>query len=324
MDQKTLRALLEPALADFIEECRTICCLAANEHGVIAFANTAAAALFGVVESELLGRTLWEFLPHADAAALRSGSRERQGSRRLRLNVVGADHRPITLDCVVRTHGDTVVLVGEPSSLDPAQATQLLQLHHEMEALARQQARPGAHFRPGRSEWHDPAQWDPLTGAANRSRLDSVLHRETEYQRAHGTPLTVVLLDVDHLKAVNDTYGEAAGDAVLVELGRLLHHDTRSHELVARYGGEEFVVVLPGAGLRQGAGLAERLRIKVADMEVEACPVSVTASFGVASMQQGESPESLLGRADVAMQTAKRKGRNRVECALDGDCQPIP
>jgi diguanylate cyclase (GGDEF)-like protein len=136
----------------------------------------------------------------------------------------------------------------------------------------------------------------------------------------HGYPLTFALLDVDHFKRVNDEYGHAAGDRVLVSLAKLLGQQLRASDLAARWGGEEFVVAYTSTDLAGARTATERLRraleeAPILDKSGERVPV--TASIGVAFWTAGESLESLVSRADQAMYAAKTAGRNRVSVHED-------
>jgi diguanylate cyclase (GGDEF)-like protein len=160
---------------------------------------------------------------------------------------------------------------------------------------------------------------DGLTGLANRRHFDATF--EQEWQRAirQGSPLAVLMLDVDHFKAYNDHYGHPAGDECLRQLAHILHAQVkRAGELAARYGGEEFVVLLPGVSVDLAGQTAERIRsaLELLSMPHQASAVSqvVTLSVGVAvaQPQRGENPYSLLKAADEALYQAKAQGRNRV------------
>lgn len=164
------------------------------------------------------------------------------------------------------------------------------------------------------------AERDALTGLPNRRALAEVLPRRMDEARAQGRPLSVLFVDLDHFKGVNDTHGHAVGDEVLVESARRLSDHLRGGELAARHGGEEFVLVLPGADGTHARAAAERLRATMAGapFATSVGPLAVTASFGVASVEPGDgrrtpSPSELLARADAAMYRAKQAGRNRVE-----------
>ncbi|MYL83714.1 diguanylate cyclase [Desulfovibrio aerotolerans] len=163
-----------------------------------------------------------------------------------------------------------------------------------------------------RRELLDLANRDPLTKSLNRRKLGDVLADETARADRYGTPLTVVMLDIDHFKNINDTYGHDVGDSVLIELAARLRACLRQVDRLARYGGEEFVVAAPGIDIQGGLEMAERLRRAVADAPfAQAGPV--TASFGVATFRAGEQTENVLKRADEALYRAKAGGRNRAE-----------
>ena len=153
---------------------------------------------------------------------------------------------------------------------------------------------------------------DPLTGLFNRLRLDQVLLDEWARRQRSGADLSVILLDLDHFKAVNDSHGHQAGDAVLTAVALLLKDGSRHLDVVGRWGGEEFLVVCRDTDLAGAAVLAEKLRQSVAN---HLFPVvgQRTASFGVATLRDQEDIDTLLARADAALYRAKDAGRNRVE-----------
>jgi diguanylate cyclase (GGDEF)-like protein len=161
---------------------------------------------------------------------------------------------------------------------------------------------------------------DVLTGLANRRRLMTRLDEEVARARRYKTPLSVVMIDIDHFKQVNDTYGHAMGDEVLRNIGAMLKTSVRATDLAARYGGEELTLVLPHTDIPAALLVAENLRQKFADLEHELDGASLkkTISLGVAARDgQGEVPnaEDLLKHADEALYRAKQGGRNRVEVA---------
>lgn len=167
------------------------------------------------------------------------------------------------------------------------------------------------------------AERDPLTGCYNRRFLQKgLLNAELERTRRYGTPLSVVLCDLDHFKRINDTYGHAAGDQVLADFAGLLLSLTRDTvDSVVRYGGEEFLLVLPQTDLAGAQTLAERIRAAFAD--APGATVKATASFGIASVPAQApvlpaSSEALIGAADAQLYAAKRGGRNRVCATLAG------
>jgi diguanylate cyclase (GGDEF)-like protein len=164
---------------------------------------------------------------------------------------------------------------------------------------------------------YDAAMHDALTGIFNRKALDERLAAEVAFAVRHVAHLTVVLLDVDDFKSINDTHGHLAGDAALREVAARLVRAVRTEDVVARYGGEEFLVIARDTGLEQGAQLAERLRkvICAETIPFESQSLALSASFGVASIgccRDQKDVHALLGIADARLYAAKRTGRNRV------------
>jgi diguanylate cyclase (GGDEF)-like protein len=161
---------------------------------------------------------------------------------------------------------------------------------------------------------------DPLMGIYNRRYLDRRLEEEYSRARRYEMPLSVLLLDIDHFKQVNDTYGHPIGDQVLIYLGKLLLNGIRETDIVARYGGEELLIIAPNTGPAAAAALAERLRQHI---ETHALIISselsqrqeirIKVSIGVASLSNEiKEGQQLVGHADEAMYRAKQEGRNRV------------
>jgi len=156
------------------------------------------------------------------------------------------------------------------------------------------------------------ATTDPLTGLFNRLKFNEALASEMLRAERYNSPLSLILYDVDHFKAVNDTHGHQAGDKVLVNLSRLASASIRHSDLLARWGGEEFVILVPGCDAAMAREAAEKLRTAISDIEFEEVG-TVSCSFGVAEYVEGESVETLIARVDEALYQAKVNGRNRVE-----------
>ncbi len=157
---------------------------------------------------------------------------------------------------------------------------------------------------------------DGLTGVANRRQCEEALHTEVARADRLGTPLTLVLADLDDFKAVNDLHGHGAGDEVLRAFASILRETVRESDLAGRWGGEEFMLLLPGADGAGGAQFAERVRTALAERELVApdgIPLRVTCSFGVAQHAAGTDADALFAAADRALYRAKREGKDRVE-----------
>ncbi|MFG6414397.1 GGDEF domain-containing protein [Roseateles sp. DC23W] len=155
------------------------------------------------------------------------------------------------------------------------------------------------------------AATDALTGLPNRRSLDRALAAQLALAEREHRPFTLLMLDLDHFKAVNDTRGHAVGDAVLKAFAQRVQGQLRPSDLCARYGGEEFVVLLSGTAGLLAIDAAERLRRAVADAPLGP-GVAITVSVGIATWQAGDDATALLARADAAMYAAKQAGRNRV------------
>jgi diguanylate cyclase (GGDEF)-like protein len=173
---------------------------------------------------------------------------------------------------------------------------------------------------------HEQATRDPLTGLFNRRYLSETLERELARAGRAGLPLSVALLDVDHFKHLNDTYGHRAGDLVLQALARLLQSNSRHEDIPCRYGGEEFVLVLVGAPLAAAAQRAEAWRqaFEASAVEYEGWSLRGTVSLGVAAFpRHGATTDELLKAADRALYQAKARGRNQVAVAEGRPTAPL-
>ncbi len=190
-----------------------------------------------------------------------------------------------------------------------------------MRAELEQKARTVEELRRELDSARQQALVDPLTGLCNRKGLDQAVADHLRELRSgdDGGPLCVLLLDIDHFKRVNDTFGHLFGDKVIQGVANVLRQSLKGQDTAARYGGEEFAVVLPDTGLDDALKVAEFVRQRLARSRIrrrqnngEMSQESVTASLGVAEYRPGEPLESWLERADAALYLAKQQGRNRV------------
>jgi len=158
------------------------------------------------------------------------------------------------------------------------------------------------------------ATTDTLTGLNNRMKMDTLLRSELERVGRGQRGLAVIMYDIDHFKAVNDDYGHTKGDEVLIKLSRLVEARIRNTDALGRWGGEEFLLVCPLTSLEEAQKLAETLRERIAQTDF-GLNRPLTASFGVAEYRAGDTVETLIHRADIAMYRAKKEGRNAVRLA---------
>ncbi len=159
------------------------------------------------------------------------------------------------------------------------------------------------------------AHTDALTGLANRRRFIEIAEAELVRSRRYDAPLSLLMLDIDHFKEVNDAHGHRAGDRVLQQLARTCLEVLRNVDVVGRVGGEEFAILLPETAMPGAVDVAERLREAVEMAKVareEGVPLRITVSIGVATLAGLENLDTLMSQADYALYDAKHRGRNRV------------
>jgi diguanylate cyclase len=166
------------------------------------------------------------------------------------------------------------------------------------------------------------AKTDMLTGLLNRRGFDEAISKAQQYSVAHNNALSIILIDIDHFKRVNDTYGHLIGDNVLKMLSKLLKEQIKGKDIAARFGGEEFILILPETPLKGAYLLAEQIRMSLRTMRWTAKESgksigSISVSLGVAQYKPDETVESLIQRADNALYFAKETGRNKTVTELD-------
>ena len=205
--------------------------------------------------------------------------------------LIGPDGSTQALLYLVRVHAFLVLLLVLASAI----ATLREQLSR---ALARSEA------------LEELATTDPLTGLANRRAATEVLEHQALAAERYDRPLSVVAIDVDRFKSINDAHGHQAGDEVLRTIADVLRRHARDADLVARWGGEEFLIVAPHTTRADARVLAERCRGAIADARPGG--FDITATFGVAQLHAGEDVDNLLARADLLLYDAKRHGRDQV------------
>jgi diguanylate cyclase (GGDEF)-like protein len=176
--------------------------------------------------------------------------------------------------------------------------------------------RVGRRIQRDKDELRRLAEHDGLTGLYNHRTFYALLGDELARAQRFQRPVSLLMLDIDHFKRVNDTHGHQAGDAILKGLSELLARQARAIDRVCRYGGEEIAIILPESDLEAAGNIAERLRASVETQPFginTGAPVCITVSIGVASWPlQGNGADTLVAAADTALYEAKRSGRNRI------------
>jgi diguanylate cyclase (GGDEF)-like protein len=229
---------------------------------------------------------------------------------RLTVGDVEGEMRTLT-GTVYSDDGSLLIVAGYDIEEFEASSSLLLDLNNQLDLAQRDLVRTNRELARREEVIRQLSLTDALTGVGNRRSLDDRLAAESERAKRYGLPLSLLILDIDHFKRVNDTFGHIAGDAVLRAMGVLLRRFLRQSDSAARLGGEEFVVLMPGTTLADATAVAERMCQEIAAQE-RVDPPSITASFGVAGLQGDESGVALLARADAALYLAKTGGRNRV------------
>lgn len=266
-------------------------------NGQVLDANPYIAELLGFLPAELLGKNLWDLGLFADVSAIKSVFAKLQGAGYARhddLPLLSKDGHRVDVEFVSNRYreGDADVI--------QCNIRNIAQRKHQQAELQR------------------VANTDDLTGLANRRHILSAAVDELKRAQRYRRPLSLLILDIDHFKRINDTCGHAIGDRALRVFADTCQRVIRDADLIGRLGGEEFIVLMPETPQQAAVDAAERLRAEIAAIKLlpdrEDCPTS-TVSIGVATTQFGDEPlNSLMMRADDQLYRAKETGRNRV-CA---------
>jgi len=162
------------------------------------------------------------------------------------------------------------------------------------------------------------AHKDALTGVNNRSTFDNVMNREINLALRQKHDFSMLVIDIDFFKKVNDTYGHSAGDAVLKEVAETIQSNLRTSDLVFRYGGEEFVTILNDADCDTAYVTANRILESIRDVKVnyQGQTLSVSVSIGLACLEKGDTATSIFNRADTALYEAKNSGRDQIQLSV--------
>ncbi len=267
------------------------------------YSNLKLAAMFGYTVEEMLQRRLSDMVAPGELAKVAEQIQSRFMSQAEKPIFQFEGVRKDGTRFAVESHAQVMEMDGKPLLISMMiDITDRLKELHEIEALQEQLREQAIH--------------DPLTGLYNRLPLNEFFDRELRVAARTHKPVSVILVDLDHFKHVNDTWGHPAGDKVLEEFGLLLRGFCRASDLCCRYGGEEFLVLLPDMGLEPTRVRTEFIRT-VLDGTVVPCgdaEIQVTASFGVAVYpEHGKTREELIAAADRALYHAKYNGRNQVQ-----------
>ena len=278
--------------------------LTTDENLNITLFNPAAERLFGYKAEEIVGRPLWLLIP------------ERSRADPAKAIMDFAESPVPTRSMSDRNEVTGVTFNGREF---PAEVS-IAKLQHPHGMLYTAVVRDISERKRVESELRRMATTDPLTALWNRRRFLELAEGELSRLRRYGRPVSVLMLDIDHFKTINDTYGHAAGDEALCRLAELCRCELRETDHLGRLGGEEFAVTLPETGLDEAMDVAERLRQRIGEMDVPVgvSTIQMTVSIGVAACREDDATiDRALGRADRALYEAKNGGRNRVVAAAE-------
>jgi len=254
-------------------------------------------------------------LSTVDAEAVCRRVRSEPGLRYVFVIRPDDNSRPETIAGLLQAGADQVL----PANVSPLELEQRI-------AVGRRIAQLQQRYAEASELLHVMATTDALTGLHNRSEILRVLDRELNRMHRHGYTLSVLMIDVDHFKKINDQYGHPAGDEVLRRIGNVLQTAMRSYDEIGRYGGEEFIAVLPETTLNQAISAAERIRACVEQAEVRHNNLKFNLSISVgavSSFGKEDTPSGLIERADMALYAAKQAGRNCV-CGFPNELPAQP
>jgi diguanylate cyclase (GGDEF)-like protein/hemerythrin-like metal-binding protein/PAS domain S-box-containing protein len=287
----------------------------ATAEGRIEYASPRGVGLFGQAsQHEVVGHSLRDFVEREDFARVVELLRDAgRGPAEVRLRrpgevVVWAE---ASADRVPGQDGQLVLVVRDVSRRK--------RVEDELVRAKRAAEESAARLARALRDLEQAAATDKLTGLFNRGHFEQVMAVEQARNRRYGHLCSLIVLDVDHFKAVNDQFGHDAGDKVLVAIAGAVARAVRVSDTACRWGGEEFAILLPGVGAAAAARMADRIREAVAEEQCPGVPVRVTVSAGVAQLDTRETGAEGFKRADLALYRAKEGGRNRVELSV-GAC----
>ncbi len=286
-----------------------------DRQGTVLDCNSFFLESVGLAEKPV-GQSINAFLSEALPAVIEGDT---QTCRDVRLSFALRDSLEHTLSGQMIDSGNLCVIFAYAIRLtDNEMVAKMSRLTDELTDLTRELNKKNRELAAANTKITQLMNTDPLTGLSNRRQMTELLETELSKARRHDYPLSAVMMDIDHFKSINDTFGHDGGDRVLAGIAQTMRSMCRKEDIVARFGGEEFILILPGSPASSALECAERIRKAIQNSPFEGIPRQVTASFGVSLFSKDDTQDSLLKRADNALYQAKTSGRNRVELEPDG------
>jgi diguanylate cyclase (GGDEF)-like protein/PAS domain S-box-containing protein len=288
-----------------------------DSHGAVVYGNPSAQRLTGYSTEERMGRNGLELIHPDDLPVVRATLAEVIANKGM---VKDAQFRSVRKDGTVWwAEGTAINLLHLPSvqavAINYRDITHRKKAEQALKTANRHLNARLAQIEQLQSELREQALRDPLTRLFNRRYLSETMERELKLAKREKRPVSVIIMDIDRFKKINDRHGHRVGDEFLTEISKLLQNHARGSDIICRYGGEEFLIVMPGANARAARKRAEQLRVQCEMMRIShnGKDLKVTLSFGVATYPtHGTEGEEIVIKADKALYTSKRKGRNCV------------
>ncbi len=297
-------------IADYLLTGGRLAMILLDRKGTILDCNSFFLENVGLAEKPV-GQSINAFLAEGLPAAKEGDT---QTCRDVRLSFVLSDSLEHTLAGQMIDIGNLRVVFAHTIRLtDNEMVAKMSRLTDELTDLTRELNKKNRELAAANTKITQLMHTDPLTGLSNRRQLMELLEAEMSKARRHDYALSAVMMDIDHFKSINDTFGHDAGDRVLAGVAQTMRSMCRKEDIVARFGGEEFVLILPSSPSASTLECAERIRKAIQDTAFEGISRQVTASFGVTLFTKNDTQDSFLKRADNALYQAKTSGRNRIE-----------
>jgi diguanylate cyclase (GGDEF)-like protein len=295
---------------NYIDQISNICAVLIDEQLIIMDCNRAFQTTAGA-SSKPVGKRFDAFLI-AEDRDLRIAPPEK-GFQELRFTMIGEMHSQNNMiGYVSRAEGGYLLFCELAWITEDEIFEEISKINNQLANMTRELNKKNIALEKANATINKLLRSDALTDIANRLYFKEYYQKVQAYAVRHHSPLSLVMADLDHFKAVNDQYGHQAGDQVLVEFAKLLKANCREEDLPVRYGGEEFCILLVAADADQAYSQAERMRSQLENSTIGEQQLKITASFVLATLRQGESLDGILKRADDALYRAKNSGRNRV------------
>lgn len=294
----------------FLDHSNTTIALLTDERHIIAACNENLARKLYITEKPI-GRCLEDvFCPPEDAAPLDLVFSRLPGT--LLPQTIKICYTETVYRCYAFETDGGLLLLGDQIGITENEVLENLSLlNNEMSRLSRELSMKNRELAAANQKINELARTDGLTGIANRRYFQERYEEAFSLAQRNALPLSVVMMDLDYFKNVNDTYGHDAGDRVLQAIAGLLKEHGRHEDMPARYGGEEFIVMMPLTAIKGAVAFAERVRKALSDMDILENGHKITLSGGVSEFQPGDSAQGLAKRADEALYLAKNQGRNQ-------------